>query len=645
MCGAGLAHRSSGIYPVKLPRGGSPADRRSFPQRPRFCGALILGAALSFGGAGGVRAAEERGWESLLFVRERALGSPTSVVDSPGFFLAPRADWSPEAERSATGAAFVAAAAYRGDANKNPLCLFPARAAYLGFKRPACPELDEYLRVTGREAVSLVFSSYYANNPGSLFGHTFLRLHKHKVQGRAASDMLDDTVNFTAYPDTGNPMLYTIKGLMGRFPGRFSMLPFYMKIQEYSNSESRDLWEYELALTPAEVERLLLVFWELGPQTIDYYYFDENCALILLMALEAARPGLELKPLHPWVIPSDTLRAVARTPGLVAGVTYRPSVLTRFLARFAALSDRERALVETLMAENDAAQARALLAREPDDVRAAVIDAAVEYIDFVERLAGTKEAVEYLALRKEILLARTKIRVARAKAEPPVPAAERPDQGGGTARVGSRAVVTPGGPGALEASWRPALRGLEEPDAGSAPGLAITFFDVVARWRPETIFIDKVDLLTVRSAPRLPLIAGPLAWSVEVGAENVGACGKAASRCFEKHVRLGAGPSLPLGPVTAYALGKPEVGSDGTAGLPWFAGTAVAAGAFWPWSPTTKLSLFGEFGRRFGPGRAVVDRGLGRLELTTLAGPWEFGLAAERRPASSEFSAGIYCFY
>jgi hypothetical protein len=34
--------------------------------------------------------------------------------------------------------------------------------------------------------------------------------------------------------------------------GEYSLMPYYRKVKEYGDFESRDLWEYELNLSPEE---------------------------------------------------------------------------------------------------------------------------------------------------------------------------------------------------------------------------------------------------------------------------------------------------------------------------------------------------------------------------------------------------------
>lgn len=40
-------------------------------------------------------------------------------------------------------------------------------------------------------------------------------------------------------------------------------MPYYRKVKEYGDFESRDLWEYELNLTPEETRFLVSHIWEM----------------------------------------------------------------------------------------------------------------------------------------------------------------------------------------------------------------------------------------------------------------------------------------------------------------------------------------------------------------------------------------------
>ncbi|MEI8617212.1 DUF4105 domain-containing protein [Pseudoalteromonas sp. B193] len=72
-------------------------------------------------------------------------------------------------------------------------------------------------------------------------------------------ELLAFAVNFAAEPDgSDNAAMYALKGLIGSYPGKFSLMPYYKKVREYNDLESRDIWEYKLNLSEPQVELILL---------------------------------------------------------------------------------------------------------------------------------------------------------------------------------------------------------------------------------------------------------------------------------------------------------------------------------------------------------------------------------------------------
>ena len=148
-------------------------------------------------------------WLRLLHMKPSfPLGHLKSEVDNPQFFFAQDGAKNPANELQASVQAF----------KKEPKlqCTFPARFQFLNqkltLKLPTVPciELDEFLRRLSGDAMSLVFSSAYPNSPPSMFGHTFLRIHRN---GREV--LLDESINYAAQasPDE-NTILFTVFGLM-----------------------------------------------------------------------------------------------------------------------------------------------------------------------------------------------------------------------------------------------------------------------------------------------------------------------------------------------------------------------------------------------------------------------------------------------
>jgi len=217
---------------------------------------------------------ETRTWRKLMHYERNAFGLMRSQVKSAAFFLSENGDRELDQEMQATLWSFFGPIEVK---DEHAICKFPARLSWLQSKlkdhpawaslpKPTCYYFDVFLRNLNAESISFVFSSYYANNPGSAFGHTFFRVNKKIKEGRSKQELLDYGISYAANVTTSNPLIYFINGLMGGFTGTYASVPYYYKVREYNDYESRDLWSYELNLTEAELQQLLYHIWEVGPQ-------------------------------------------------------------------------------------------------------------------------------------------------------------------------------------------------------------------------------------------------------------------------------------------------------------------------------------------------------------------------------------------
>jgi hypothetical protein len=121
-------------------------------------------------------------------------------------------------------------------------------------------------------------------------------------------------------------------------------------VNEYINSESRDLFEFDLTLTQEQTVRLLHHIWELETNShFDYFFFDENCSYQILRAIEAIRLDWTLTDHHIYVIPGETIKNLMAVPGAVGEIHYRPSLYHQLSARYGILSDSERKSFSRLM--------------------------------------------------------------------------------------------------------------------------------------------------------------------------------------------------------------------------------------------------------------------------------------------------------
>jgi hypothetical protein len=346
--------------------------------------------------------AHSREWLNLLHYRSSLLGQ-RSTVDGPDFFLSPEGKIDPEKEMDASLAAFRAGAAAKpvGPLKQAPLCAFPARRHFLEenlhekFPELPCKEFTDWQRGLGAERAVYVFSSAYPNNPAAMFGHTLLRLDHGNSAGR--EKLLSYGVAFSANIPAGiDDFRYGLYGLLGGFEGFFSLAPYYTMVNDYTNSEIRDLWEYPLALSPRQVHTLVDHLWELYSTTyFDYYFFTENCTTQLLALMQVAIPEADLFRGLPWyILPIDSIHQLKKL-GLIGEPVHRPSIKKKLTAAYATLTKPEQ--------REFAALADGKLAPE-SETNPAVLDVAAAYWNYKKFLGkNLKDSPEQAELRRVLL--------------------------------------------------------------------------------------------------------------------------------------------------------------------------------------------------------------------------------------------------
>jgi hypothetical protein len=540
--------------------------------------------------------AEDPGWIRLGHWRRRTFGGWKSEADGAAFFKAKDGKTDPAAELEATLLALFDATP-RVDELDDAACRFPGRLqllrARLGIDETAlpprpCPRWEAFRDRVAPVGVTLVFSSYYLNNPSSSFGHTFLRLDKSEgAREGERAELLDYGVDYAATVDTGNAVLYALKGLFGLFHGSFNHYAYYYKVREYADAESRDLWEYDLALAPDEVRLLVAHLWELGGTWFDYWYLDENCSYHVLGALEAAAPRVSLLE-HVGarvVLPSDTVKALFRNPGLVREVHYRPSILTQFRARIAPLSPRAVDAVEALSGD-PAAPIPASLGAE----RASILDAALDHLDLRagKDLALGKDPVA--ARRRQVLLER---RAALAIPSPPLvvapPTARAPEVGHGSFRLGAGGGLSRDQGPLVLLDLRLALHDLGDPPVGFPEVAHIEFGPTRLRIAPRErrVELDETWLVRIVSLNDFSRFDRRPSWQFRVGAETVrdaGGDGKLAAAAS-----MGGGFSTLELLGIADLLASADVDLLASPGLEGFRGSGVRLGV----GPSAILRLRG----------------------------------------------------
>jgi hypothetical protein len=546
-----LAFATNLVNPVKSPvnEGLNTQNRISSPQAEVL--ALVQQKQL----------AKDIQWQNLLHFKPTflGLGPLESQIQSRSFFVSSQGKKNLQAELTA----FIEGL-FQTPIDSSELesmqCRFPARYSYLKTRLPEfhhwpdrpCPRFDKWFAALRGNSISLVFSSYYLNNPSSSFGHTLLRMNKAPSErdGRRY-ELLDYGVNYAANANTKNPLIYTFKGLFGGFPGTFTTVPYYYKVREYNNAESRDLWEYELSLKPAVVDMLVAHIWEVGPTYANYWYLTENCSYHMFTILEAADPELKLtEHLKKYVIPPDTVQVAMDSPGLVRSLHFRPSVRTELFERLKSLNENEKEILYQAVKQKSVTTELTSL---PEPRRKLVLDAAIDDVDYLYAV-NVQNPVSLEAQYKTLLLsARSKIE----ETTPPlniIPSPRNiPHLAHGSRRIGLGAFDRKLDGSGLLLEYKFAMHDLDEYLVGYPESAQINFFDFHFAYftKNQQLSLENFILFEVISLPPYSRFSQTKSWRLHVGSERL--INEECMGCIATQMSGGAG-------YTAQLLGGADTG-------------------------------------------------------------------------------------
>jgi hypothetical protein len=489
--------------------------------------------------------ADDPEWLALLHFNHGATmhSIGESYVDDERFFIAKNGNEDASAELQATIAALEPSEA-------SLRCRFPARYFFLAKKLnwteisplSHCTDYLEWRNQIPSARAVLVFPASYLNSPSSMFGHTMLRLDSNSSPESVWNSW---ALNFGAdISNQDNSITYVWRGLAGGYPGRFTVVPYVTKIQEYSHMENRDMWEYELRLNDKEIARLINHLWELRDINFDYYFFDENCSFRLLELLDVARPGEHIiDGFRVAEVPVNTVRSLEKKQ-LIANRVYRPSRAVELQADVDSLNSEEQQMARNLLDDPALAQSKEFIAYAPER-RHLMARAAWRALRFSQR---KKVRSEEAAARGMTLL-----RIMQANAAPSiqVPEPTPPDKGHGSQMISF-------GVGQLESRdfgelrYRFTYHGLLDNPRGFLQGAQIGGMDVHLRSTESAhLKLEKLDLIHIRSlSPRSAFIK-PLSWFIHTGLERTPVYDE---RQLVRFAQGGAGLSWRLGAVQPYVL-------------------------------------------------------------------------------------------
>jgi hypothetical protein len=420
-----------------------------------------------------------------------SLDGKKSLVNSDEFFLGQ--EKTPYQELLASLGAFE-----RGDGQ----CRFPARFKFLKKHFPdlsdkECLEYEQWLAQIEGKNVSLVFASQYITNPISSFGHIFLRFSS----GWMPSNM-DPTFSYAADIAEGtSAFVYAYKGIMGGFQGQFAITPAYYQIHTYNNLENRDLWLYELNLTQEQKSFLLAHLWELlRTSSFDYYFFNENCAGLLLMMLDVLNPQWHLYPKSPLYLPPSEAVKIVYGQGLVKEITYVPSLQGRLESILSQMTKKQKKNFTNSYLHKK-------VSTDP-----LVLDALLERLSLHRYKSENKLDSENENYEEKILLARAKSDFSFPR--PKVNLDNGPHMAHGLQRL--KADFGRRNKGEMNLWYRPAAHGLIDKTAGYLPHAEITVLETGVGFSDDKVFIRDITLIGLSNFTTWPDFGSAWSWSTKL---------------------------------------------------------------------------------------------------------------------------------
>ena len=501
-------------------------------------------------------------WQDTVFV------GLESQADGEEFFLAKNGKSNPAAELEATIRSFFSV---EPADNSAPVCKFPARLLWLstqlafdpGPMLVPCTGFSEFVDGLRPKSLVLVFSSYYLRKAASAFGHTFFRIERNEpVAVTEKRQLLDAGIDYSATVTVGNPVLYAVLGFTGGFRGSFRKMPYYYKVREYNDFESRDLWEYNLNLTPQELAMFVAHLWELGHTYFKYFYLSENCGFHILSALEAASPRIELlKHLKTPTLPGDTIKALFENPGLVGKIDYRPSLNSQFQARLKQLDGAQRTELDSLI-ENPEHELPSSMSEED---RIEVFDSSVDLIDLRwARELLTDTASKPARAKRRILERRSQILKPSKTLVVAPPWDKMPQRAHGSRRFGLAGGYHSDNGSLGTAELRIGMHDLADPADGYPEFSSIEFIRLKLAYSFRGAFkdpglsidrlsVEEFSLVSITNLIPISRFTRGTSWSVDVGGGRVADSG--CDQCFVGRVRVGGGGSFSLGGDRLIAFG------------------------------------------------------------------------------------------
>lgn len=478
----------------------------------------------------------------------------TSDVKSDDFFLHPEGRTNPRLELEATIKSILND---RPEENVHISCKFPARYKWLeknlvwpqGKKLDysLCPDYSDWRMNGDINGISLIFASGHLSNPASFYGHILLKFNSETDQQDL--NLLDTSLNYGAKPaENENALVYIFKGLTGGYDGTFTNQQFYRHNHTYAENELRDLWNYNLDLSPQQIELLVDHSWELLGKEFTYYFLKQNCGYKMAELLNLVIDKPLLPPSKGWAMPSDMLTSLneidSQGKSLVKNISLIKSRQNAFRDKFVLLANNEREVVSNFIIEDNREELPPVIGLTPNSDKK-VIDTLFDYYAFALTKKGAD--VEDIELRRRsLLLSRLELdtlEISWPNSEPKQP----PHKSQNSSLFQTSLIHNDALGEGVELRFRAAYYDYLSVNTGKAPFTQMSMVDIKARYINDTLSLRRFDLLHIEtlnvSPTQMPEDRG-FAWKVRTGVKSLSLN---CAQCLHGYISGGFGKAHSIG--------------------------------------------------------------------------------------------------
>ncbi|MDA0902502.1 MAG: DUF4105 domain-containing protein, partial [Proteobacteria bacterium] len=471
--------------------------------------------------------AHDKQWLNMVYYEKNRFGAGyESLFDSDNFFLAKGGKHDPQKELEATIISFFSDEELPFEnvfkKRQTAQCAFKGRYEWLKKKLAfnqsklrelPCADFETWYQKIDPHSATLIFAASYLNNPASMFGHTFLLINRDGKQHK----ILSKAVNYSADTDETNGIIFSYKGIFGLYEGRFSILDYHKMIKKYNNAENRDIWEYDLNLSAQDLLMMMANLWEINNSYADYYFFSENCSYLLLKMLQIVRSDITYKKpaISAWVIPSDTVIEISKTPNLIKETRYRPSRASNIKHLMDNADKRLLKLAHRLAKNEDIDDA---LGQLSENQRKLAYDLAYEYVQYMYQKSDDMSRLDMANLSLKLLRKRSEI-AGTTDLKPLKIPNSNPVFAHDTKRISLLYGHNHFRKEFVQLNLRPAYHDLMDNGNGFLKGAQINLMDLGLRYyhQSDSFRLNHLNIVDIKSYSARSFLFKPLSWELNIG--------------------------------------------------------------------------------------------------------------------------------